>query len=110
MLGCPQRRQTRQRADQAGYRRDAPNTFVAFHGEAPSATLGLADPVLPGAGLADAVLPVPGLAPLDTKAVPTMNTMTPISRRAPPAASSQRAACRRLRGEDPGRSFPPIAA
>ena len=33
-----------------------PNTFVAFHGEDPAATLGLPDPVLPGLGLADPVL------------------------------------------------------
>jgi len=98
-----------------------PNTFVAFHGEGPAATPGLADPVLPDPGLGDAVLPDPELGdpvfpgrgfaePLDTNAVPTMNTMTPISRRVPPVASSQRAARRRLCGEDPGRSFPPIAA
>ena len=98
-----------------------PNTFVAFHGEDPAATLGLPDPVLPGLGLADPVLPGlelpgtvfpgPGLAaPLNTDAVPTMNMMTPISSRVPPATSSQRAACRLLCGEDPGRSFPPIAA
>jgi len=88
-----------------------PNTFVAFHGEGPAATPGLADPVLPDPGLGDAVLPDPELgdpvfpgrgfaAPLDTNAVPTMNTMTPISRRVPPVASSQRAARRRLCGED----------
>ena len=70
-----------------------PNTFVAFHGEYPAAVTGLA----PAAGVPelDAEDVGSGLAPWDTDAEPTMNTMIPISRRQPPAASSRSAVRRR---------------